>query len=166
MDTLNDSLSFVWWNIFYNYLITPNPTHSNMYSQGGYPPAYGQPNASPTPPYYYNQGAMDTTNAGMAYPGVPMYGNPQMQPAPVYVVNQNCSEGKCPFCNKIVGVVERTKVGTTAILWGLALFCFTGCLCCIPCCVPDCLDKEYVCINCNGVRSTKPAHFFWSSITL
>lgn len=127
--------------IFIQLLITNNKLSEQkmMYNQG-YPPAYGQPNPSPTPPYY-NQGSMDTTNTGIVYAGVPQYGVAPMQPGPVYVVNQNYSAGNCPFCNKNVGVVERTKVGTTAILWGVALFCFTGCLCCIPCCVPDCLDK-------------------------
>ena len=85
---------------------------------------------------------------GQPQPPAFAYGYPQNQQPQFYqappqqlIILQQGTTGACPFCSKNSGVIERTKVGGTALAWGAILFCATGFLCCIPCCIPECMDK-------------------------
>ena len=85
-------------------------------------------------PYY---GQMGYGQMGGYYPPPPP---PQYNGGQTTIIEINDSNDgtQCRFCTKTTSNYVRRKTGTTACLWGVAMF--PCCLCCIPCCMDGCKD--------------------------
>ncbi|XP_076272374.1 lipopolysaccharide-induced tumor necrosis factor-alpha factor homolog [Rhynchophorus ferrugineus] len=62
----------------------------------------------------------------------------------------------CPFCNKPITTVIKTKPSKKTHLLALILCFLGGCCCCclIPYCVPSCKDKLHYCPRCDTYLGT------------
>ena len=110
-------------------------------------PGYNQGYPPPPPPNY---------GAGYQNPQYPPgYQQPPQQT--IVVVNNTENKEKCMYCQSTAGFVYQNRIGGTAIIWCVCLFCFTGVLCFLPFIMDDCKDKEVNCVSCGQTARVIPA---------